>query len=107
MRIKRGDTVLIISGNDRGETGTVQRVVLRERRVVVNGVNMIKKHQKPMQTGGRSKTQPGIIEFEGPISISNVQLVCPSCHEPTRVGYALDEGGLKSRVCKRCDAVIG
>ena len=106
MKLKRGDTVLVISGNDRGETGTVQRVVLKTNRVVISGVNMVKKHQKPVQTGGRSKTQPGIIEFEAPMSISNVQLVCPSCNEPTRVGYAFDDDGAKVRVCKQCDAVI-
>ncbi len=106
MKIKRGDTVLIISGNDRGETGTVQRVVPSSGRVVISGVNLIKKHQKPVQTGGRSKTQPGIIEYEAPIDVSNVQLVCPSCNEATRVAYAYDEDGKKLRVCKRCDAVI-
>jgi len=121
MKIKRGDTVLVISGNDRGETGTVQRVISRtpriipgkgrvhpgQDRVVVSGVNIVKKHQKPVQTGGRSKTQPGIIEYEAPIFVSNVQLVCPSCNEPTRVGCAFDEDGLKVRVCKRCEAIIG
>jgi len=106
MKIKRGDTVLVISGNDRGETGTVQRVVPGAARVVVSGINMIKKHQKPVQTGGRSKTQPGIIEFEAPINVSNVQFVCPSCNEPTRVGYAFDEDNVKVRVCKMCDAAI-
>ncbi len=67
MKLKRGDTVLVISGNDRGESGTVQRVIPKANRVVISGVNMVKKHQKPVQTGGRSKTQPGIIEFEAPI----------------------------------------
>lgn len=105
MKLKRGDTVLVISGNDRGESGTVQRVIPKANRVVISGVNMVKKHQKPVQTGGRSKTQPGIIEFEAPMNVSNVQLVCPSCHEPTRVGYAFNDDG-KVRVCKQCDAVI-
>ncbi len=106
MRIKRGDTVMVISGNDKGETGTVQRVLPEGSRVVVSGINIIKKHQRPVQTGGRSKTQPGIIEFEAPVHISNVQLVCPSCHKPTRVEYAFSEDGRKVRVCKRCDAVV-
>jgi large subunit ribosomal protein L24 len=106
MKLKRGDTVLVISGNDRGETGTVQRVIPKANRVVISGVNLVKKHQKPVQTGGRSKTQPGIIEFEAPINASSVQLVCPSCHEPTRVGYAYDDNGVKVRICKQCDAVI-
>lgn len=106
MKIKRGDTVLVISGNDRGETGTVQRVIPKENRVVVSGVNIIKKHQKPVQTGGRSKTQPGIIEYEAPIHISSVQLVCPNCGEPTRVGYVFEDDGAKVRFCKVCEAVI-
>jgi large subunit ribosomal protein L24 len=106
VKIKRGDTVLVISGNDRGETGTVQRVIAGSSRVVVSGINIIKKHQKPVQTGGRSKTQPGIIEYEGPVHVSNVQLICPGCGQPTRVGYGHDEGGRKVRVCKRCEAVI-
>lgn len=106
MKIKRGDTVMVISGNDRGVTGTVQRVIPGSGRVVISGVNLVKKHQKPVQTGGRSKTQPGIIEYEAPIDISNVQLVCPSCNEVTRVAYAYDENGNKLRVCKRCDQVI-
>ena len=106
MKLKRGDTVLVISGNDRGETGTVQRVIPKANRVVISGVNMVKKHQKPVQTGGRSKTQPGIIEYEAPIDVSNVQLVCPSCDQPTRVGYQFDEDDVKVRVCKLCDAVI-
>lgn len=105
MRIKRGDTVMVISGNDRGEVGTVQRVIPSKSFVVVGGVNVIKKHQKPVQTGGRSKTQPGIIEFEAPIPVSNVQLVCPSCNSTTRVGYGFQDD-VKVRVCKRCDAVI-
>ncbi|MEN8097484.1 MAG: 50S ribosomal protein L24 [Chloroflexota bacterium] len=106
MKIKRGDTIVVISGNDKGETGTVQRVVPKTKRVVISGINIIKKHQKPVQTGGRTKTQPGIIEYEAPIDVSNVQLVCPSCKEPTRVGFRVEDG-VKVRFCKRCDASIG
>jgi large subunit ribosomal protein L24 len=104
MKIKRGDTVIVIRGNDKGLQGTVQRVIPKSHRIVVNSINIIKKHQKPVQTGGRSKTQPGIIEFEAPIDVSTVKLVCPSCHQPTRVGYAFDENGEKRRICKLCDA---
>jgi large subunit ribosomal protein L24 len=106
MKIKRGDNVVVIRGDEAGVQGTVQRVIPDHSRVVVSGVNIIKKHQKPVQTGGRSKTQPGIIEYEAPIHVSTVKLICPSCGEPTRVGYAFDEGGAKVRICKRCDAVI-
>jgi large subunit ribosomal protein L24 len=106
MKIKRGDTVVVVSGKDRGRRGTVQRVIPNTHQVVVGGINIIKKHQKPVQTGGRSKTQPGIIEFEAPIDVAKVRLVCPSCSELTRVGYAFDEDGAKVRICKQCDAVI-
>jgi large subunit ribosomal protein L24 len=106
MEIKRGDTVMVISGNDRGEVGTVQRVLPAAKRVVVSGVNIIKKHQKPKATGGRSKTQPGIIEYEASINVSNVQLVCPHCEQLTRTGRDVDEHGKRVRVCKRCGAEI-
>ncbi|MBN1317844.1 MAG: 50S ribosomal protein L24 [Anaerolineales bacterium] len=104
MKIKRGDTVIVIRGNDKGLQGTVQRVIPNSDRIVVNSINIIKKHQKPVQTGGRSKTQPGIIEYEAPIHVSTVKLICPSCNKPTRVGYAFDENGDKRRICKNCDA---
>jgi large subunit ribosomal protein L24 len=102
MDIKRGDTVMVISGDEKGEVGTVQRVLPDENRVVVSGVNIVKKHQKPVQTGGRSKTQPGIIEYEAPIDASNVQVVCSHCNQPTRVGRDVNDSGNKVRVCKHC-----
>jgi large subunit ribosomal protein L24 len=106
MDIKRGDTVMVISGNEKGEVGTVQRVVPAENRLVVSGVNIVKKHQKPVSTGGRSKTQPGIIEYEAPIHASKVQVVCPHCHQPTRVGHDVNDNGKRVRVCKHCGADI-
>lgn len=104
MKIKRGDTVVVIQGNEKGVKGTVQRVLPKASRIVVNSVNIIKKHQKPVQTGGRSKTQPGIIEYEAPIDVSSVKLICPSCGQPTRVGYVIEEDGEKKRFCKSCNA---
>ena len=87
MKIKIGDEVEVIAGNDRGLRGTVQRVFSGKKSgVVITGVNVVKKHQKPQQTGGRSKAQGGIIEFEAPINASNVMLVCPETGEPTRIG---------------------
>ncbi|MBC7248789.1 MAG: 50S ribosomal protein L24 [Anaerolineae bacterium] len=105
MKIKKGDTVEVITGNDREKRGTVQRVIPKQNRVVVSGVNLVKKHQRPRPTGGRTQTQPGIIEFEAPIHISNVMLVCPTCKQRTRVGYEMS-GGTKVRICKRCRATI-
>ncbi len=101
MRIKVGDEVEVVSGNYKGTRGTVQRVLPKENRVVVSGVNLVKKHQKPRPTGGRSQAQGGIIEFEAPISVSNVMLVCPETGEPTRVGVRRDEDGNRVRFSKK------
>ena len=104
-RIKRGDTVEVISGNDRGQRGVVQRVLPQEDRLVVAGVNTVKKHQRPVRAG-RGQVQPGVIEFEAPVHVSNVMLVCPRCNERTRVGFARLEDGHKVRVCKKCRETI-
>jgi len=74
-------------------------------RVLVSGINLVKKHQRRMSTGGRSQAQGGIIEFEAPIHISNVMLICPACKKPTRVAYDTSSG-TKIRICKRCRAEI-
>ena len=103
--IKKGDTVEIISGDDLGFRGTVQRVLPRKNRVVVAGVNVVKKHQRPVRAG-RSEVQAGVIEFEAPVDVSNVMLVCSRCDERTRVGLSEQEDGSKVRVCKRCSEVI-
>ncbi len=98
--IKRDDTVLVISGNDRGVRGRVLRVYPKESRVVVESVNIRKKHQRPVQAG-RGQVQTGIIQFEAPIHLSNVMLVCPQCDEATRVGHRREDGRVV-RVCKKC-----
>lgn len=117
QKIKRGDTVQIIAGNDiglRGEVKEVKRSWLMNRfrqrvkrspsedRVVVAGINVAKKHQRPT---GQTR-QAGIIDVEIPVHVSNVMLVCPSCDEPTRVGARFDEDGRKHRYCKRCEVNI-
>jgi large subunit ribosomal protein L24 len=104
VKIRKGDTVEIISGrfDDKGKRGEVIRVIPDEARVVVQGINLRKKHQRQIQSRGRTMS-PGIIEFEAPISISNVMLVCPKCDEPTRVGVQRDGEDVK-RICKNCGA---
>lgn len=92
MRIKVDDEVEVIAGNDKGVRGKVLRVIPKENRIVVSGVNVVKKHQKPRPTGGRSQTQGGIIEFEAPIDVSNVMLVDPETGEKTRVGVRREDG---------------
>ena len=100
MRIKKGDKVVVISGDDKGVQGEVIRVIPKDNRVVVSGVNIVKKHQRPRQ-GGRSQVQGGIIEFEAPIHISNVMLVDPKSNEPTRVNVRRDDDGKRIRVAKK------
>jgi large subunit ribosomal protein L24 len=104
LKIKKGDTVEVISGREKGIRGEVLRVLPKEDRVVVQGVNVRKKHQRQVQSGGRTMN-PGIIQFEAPLHLSNVMLVCPKCSKPARVGLERDAGKSR-RVCKNCDAVI-
>jgi large subunit ribosomal protein L24 len=106
VKIKRGDIVEVISGReaDKGRRGEVIKVLPAEQRVVVQGVNIRKKHQRQMQTQGRTMS-PGIIEFEAPVHISNVMLVCPKCDEATRVRIQREDG-VSRRVCKNCGALL-
>ncbi|MBN2304707.1 MAG: 50S ribosomal protein L24 [Anaerolineae bacterium] len=101
QRIKRGDTVVVLAGKDKGTQGEVLRVIPKKDRVVIERVNIVRKHQRPVQAG-RGQVQPGIIEFEAPIHLSNVQLVCTQCNEATRVGFRVNEDGVKVRVCRKC-----
>ena len=104
-RIRKDDTVEVISGDERGIRGTVLRVLPKENRVVVSKVNMVTKHQRPQQAG-RSQMQVGRIQFEAPIHLSNVLLVCPHCNEATRVGNQILDDGRKVRVCRSCGEAI-
>ena len=97
-RTKRDDLVLVIAGKDRGKQGQVRQVLPRENRVMVQGVNMIKRHMRPRAMG----TQAGIIEKEAPIHVSNVMLICKSCGKPTRVAVRVRPDGVKARICRRC-----
>ena len=107
VKIRKGDTVEVISGRleDKGKRGEVINVLLDDHRVVVQGVNIRTKHQKQTQTQAGRNINPGRIQFEGPINISNVMLVCPKCSETTRVGIQRDDNGAH-RVCKSCEAQI-
>lgn len=107
VKIRKGDTVEVISGSlkDKGRRGEVINVDLKDRRVVVQGINIRTKHQKQVQTQAGRNMNPGRIQFEGPVDISNVMLVCPKCGEPTRVGVQRDSEGAH-RVCKNCEATI-
>ena len=106
VKIRKGDTVEVISGRleDKGKRGEVIKVVPELHRVVVQAINIRKKHQRQVQTQGRTMN-PGIIEFEGPIDLSNVMLVCPSCGELTRVNIIRKEDEVQ-RKCKKCQALF-
>ncbi len=101
-KVRRNDTVEVMSGKDRGRRGDVRRVITRADRLVVTGVNMVKKHRR-----ARTMTEPSeILEMEAPIHVSNVRLVCRSCDAAVRVGFRLLEDGRKVRFCKHCDETI-
>lgn len=96
-KIKSNDNVFVLAGKDKGKQGQVRKVMPKENRAIVTGINMVKKHQRPrtmQQTGG-------IIEMEAPIHISNLALICPNCGRPTRVGIHI-ETEKKVRYCKKC-----
>jgi large subunit ribosomal protein L24 len=101
MKIKKGDTVLVICGKYRGKTGKVLKVLPKEGKILVEGVNIVKKHQRPKREGEKGQ----IVELPAPIDISNVKLICPNCKKATRVEYKISKGK-KSRVCKKCGQEI-
>jgi len=107
IKIRKGDTVEIVSGRleDKGKRGSVINVLINKRRVVVQGVNIRTKHQKQVQTSAGRNMNPGRIQFEGSIDISNVMLVCPKCKQTTRVSVQRVEDGVH-RVCKQCQELI-
>jgi|SRR3990172_531661 len=102
MKIRTGDTVMVLRGKDAGKRGRVHQVLTSESRVIVEGVNIIKRHTKPRGT----VRQAGIIEREAPIHASKVMLVCSKCNRPTRIGHRFLDDGAKVRVCVRCQEVI-
>lgn len=102
MRVKTGDKVVIISGKDIGKTGKILKSLPKENRVIIEGINMVTKHQKPM-----GPNEPGgIIEYEGPINASKVMYYCENDDQGVRVGYNTLDNGEKVRVCKKCGEVL-
>ncbi len=101
MKIRKNDTVLIISGKDRGRKGKVIEAFPKERRVVVEGINLRKKSVRPKKSGEKGQ----IVEASAPLEVSNVGLICPKCGKATRVGYKV-EGKKKYRICKKCKQEI-
>ncbi|NLB18046.1 MAG: 50S ribosomal protein L24 [Syntrophomonadaceae bacterium] len=102
MRLKKGDTVKVMAGKDAGEKGKILKVLPEENRVIVEGVNRVRKHQKPT----RALPQGGILCIEAPLNASNVMLLCGKCSSPTRVGMTILKNGEKVRCCKKCGEVL-
>lgn len=102
MKIKKGDIVKIISGNDKGKKGKVLAVFPEEERIVMEGVNIKKKHVRPKQQGKKGE----LVRIPAPFRASRVMLICGKCGEAARVGYKLNDSGTKSRVCKKCGGEI-
>jgi large subunit ribosomal protein L24 len=100
-KIRRGDEVLVTSGRNKGQRGTVRVNLISRDRVVIEGVNFVKKHMK----AGRAR-QAGIIQVEAPLHVSNVKLICPSCGQPTRVGIRKDGNNKNERFCKKCEKTV-
>jgi large subunit ribosomal protein L24 len=102
LKIKKGDRVRVLQGKDRGKTGEVSRVLPKEGKVIVDGINVARKHQKAT----RSTMQGGIIDKDMPIDVSNVAVLSPKDGKPTKVGYKVDAEGKKVRICRRTGAEL-
>ena len=101
QKIRSGDEVLVTSGRNKGQRGRVRVNLIEKDRVVIEGINIVKKHIKR----GRAR-QAGIVEVEAPLHVSNVRLVCPNCRQPTRVGIRQDPAGKNERYCKKCEQTV-
>ena len=101
--IRKNDNVVVTAGKDRGKRGRVMRIVADKNRVIVEGVNVIKRHTK---ANPQRNVKGGIVEREAPLHASNVQLVCPECGKPTRIGRKILGDGRKVRVCRKCEGVV-
>jgi large subunit ribosomal protein L24 len=102
LGIKKNDTVILLSGDEKGKSGRVLSILPSKDRVIIERLNMIKKHMKP----SKQYAQGGIIEKEAPVYMSKVMLVCPKCSKPTRIGNTILENGKKIRSCKKCGEVV-
>ena len=102
MKLKKGDNIIVIAGKDKGRKGKIEKIFPKEGLVLLPGINVFKRHTK-----SRGEKQPGgIIDIIKPLPISNVALLCPKCGKPTRVGYRVSKDETKSRICRKCQAII-
>ena len=101
MKVKKGDTVLIIAGKDKGRTGKIMRALPKELKVLVEGINLKKKHVRPKREGEKGQ----VVEIPAALDVSNVKIICPKCGKATRIGFKT-EGETKNRICKKCKQII-
>lgn len=109
MKFKKGDNVLIIAGKDKGRTGKIMKSLPKELKVLVEGINLKKKHVRPKREGEKGQ----VVQIPAPMDISNMKVICPKCGKATRVGYNIEKpaspsqgGDIKSRICKKCKSQI-
>ena len=102
VHVKTGDTVVVLSGSEKGKKGKVIAVSPKEGKVIIEKVNLVSKHVKPRRMGD----QGGIVEAEGAMYASKVQIVCPACKKPTRIAHKILEDGTKERICKKCGEAL-
>ena len=101
MKVKKGDSVLIISGKDKGRTGKIMKAIPKELKVLVEGINLKKKHVRPKRDGEKGQ----VVEIPAALNVSNVKVICPKCGKATRIGYTIEKD-IKKRVCKKCKQEI-
>lgn len=101
MKVKKGDSVLITAGKDKGRTGKVMKAMPKSLKILVEGINLKKKHVRPKKQGEKGQ----VVEIPAALDVSNVKIICPKCGKATRVGYAMDKD-TKNRICKKCKQVI-
>ena len=101
--VRKNDTVIVVGGKDRGKRGRVLRVIPDRNRVIVEGINFIKRHTRP---NPQQNVKGGVVEREASLHASNLQIVCPECGAPTRIGHELLGDGRKVRVCRKCDGAV-
>jgi large subunit ribosomal protein L24 len=101
MKVKKGDNVLITAGKDKGRTGKIMKAFPRELKILVEGINLKKKHVRPKREGEKGQ----VVEIPAVLDISNIKIICPKCGKATRIGYALDKD-VKKRICKKCKQEI-
>jgi len=102
VHVKKGDAVIVITGKSAGKKGKVLEVEPEKQKVIIEGVNMVKRHTKPSKNMQRG----GIIEKEGPVASSNVMVFCSRCNKPTRIGKKMLDNGTKARACKKCGEIL-